>query len=356
MSNPIVRRLMMNHKPLEFLDESKLYEANEDEEDTEGADEEYLALNDGDEEDDSHSTEISPSELGDDESEEPNPESEESGDGGDEEDQPPQVSATHSSPSHTSVPNSSTDGDIEGDGIEDSPENPPEKGKESDTYINPLDNPYAVKFTLGDEIVMAYANGSKSEMKGVVDGYDPEGFYRIKWADGLTTNGITDIALADLVKAPKRESVRCECGSRNFVLEDKKVVCDRCGRLREGANLLQLADKSRTKGKRMIRSEAHPVSTAVKPSIAESIKKAMMTRINESDNSPEFDKIRKLENEFWTRREELRADIEELGYNVDEMNDEYVVISLEDSENALLIPMGGTSRTLALDFRRAREI
>lgn len=133
--------------------------------------------------------------------------------------------------------------------------------------VNPLDNPYAVRYTIGDEIVVSYSNGTRTKLGGVVDGYDKEGFYRIRWNNGLTTNGITDLALLDAVKHVE-ESV-CICGSKDFITENSDIVCDKCGRsirgskdVEESTDVLTIADKSRPKGKKLIRSEAHPISTA----------------------------------------------------------------------------------------------
>lgn len=255
--------------------------------------------------------------------------------------------------------------DPEGDTEEDLGDSPETN---TDEYTNPLDNNYAVKHTIGDEVLLAYSNGTKSKLKGEIDGYDKEGFYRIRWSNGLTTNGITDLALADLV-SPKTEST-CVCGSSKFVNEGKNIVCDRCGRrIREAVDPLTLADKSRPKGKKLIRSEAHPVSTVMKPSISEAIKKALKgTSSLDEDHDEDYDedydedvfaKLKTLDGEFWTRLPELKEDIEDLGYTVDEINNEYVVVSIEDEEGedyGLLIPIGGTSRTMTLDISRAREV
>ena len=231
--------------------------------------------------------------------------------------------------------------------------------EDSGEYINPLDNVYAVKHTIGDKVLLAYSNGTNSKLKGEIDGYDKEGFYRIKWSNGLTTNGITDLALSDLVSS-KHES-KCVCGSSKFVNEGKSLICDRCGRrIKESMDPLTLADKSRPKGKKMIRSEAHPVSTVIKPAISESIRKAFKSNLKEgNDEYIIFYKLKELEGEFWTRLSELKEDIEELGYSVDEINSEYVVVSItdeEDNDYGLLIPISGTSRTITLDLDKARNV
>ena len=66
----------------------------------------------------------------------------------------------------------------------------------------------------------------------------------------------------------------------------------------------------------------------------------------------------KLDREFWTRLPELKEDIEDLGYIVEDINAEYVVVasSDDDIEYSLYIPIGGTSRTMTLDFDRSREV
>lgn len=262
-------------------------------------------------------------------------------------------------------PEGETEGEEESVGEEDSNE-----------YINPLDNAYAVKHTIGDEVLLAYSNGTNSKLKGEIDGYDKEGFYRIRWSNGLTTNGITDLALSDIISR-KHENV-CVCGSDEFVNEGKYIVCDNCGRrIRESNDPLTLADKSRPKGKKLVRSEAHPTSTAIKPSIDESIRKAFKSKsVNEDYDEDEYDDDEydeeeypsnippqyhklydKLDHQFWTRLPELQEDIEDLGYIVDDINEEYVIIATDEGdEEALQVFLVGTSRTFTLDFSRARLV
>lgn len=68
----------------------------------------------------------------------------------------------------------------------------------------------------------------------------------------------------------------------------------------------------------------------------------------------------KLNGEFWTRKDELEQDIEEITYpkySVEELNDEYVVITdPEDDMHALQVFNGGTDRTYVLDFNRIRYL
>lgn len=225
-------------------------------------------------------------------------------------------------------------------------------------HVNPLDNQYAVKFGLGERVALAYSDGTATDAEAVIEGYDGEGFYRIKLAGGMTINGLTDIALTSLVKGTN-ESV-CVCGHTHFVYESSKTICDRCGRpLRENSNLTVLSQDK--KKKNIIRSEQHPVSTANKPNISENIKKAFSRKPikeNDEESAYSFAHLRKsLEGEFWTKLPELVADIEDLGYDVLDSNAEYVIVSSRDeNEEEMQIPLGGTSRTLTLDFRRARIV
>lgn len=68
----------------------------------------------------------------------------------------------------------------------------------------------------------------------------------------------------------------------------------------------------------------------------------------------------KLNGEFWTRKDELEQDIEEIDdpeYAVEELNDEYVVVTdPSDDMHALQIFNGGTERTYVLDFDRIRYL
>lgn len=222
---------------------------------------------------------------------------------------------------------------------------------------NPLDNIYAVKFELGDRVALAYANGSSSDMKGTIEGYDKEGFYRVKWDNDHTSNGMTDILLTGITFGSE-ESNSCICGGTDLVIEGKYVVCDRCGRkIRESTDQLTLADKSRKKDKKLIRSEAHPVSTVLKPSVSECIKSTFKKTIKEDLEEDIFSSLKSLSGSFWTKTSEIIEDIEDLGYEVLEINSEYVLISKEDedgNDKELMIPLGGTSRTMTLDLNRSK--
>lgn len=354
MSDEIISRLLRKRKKLDFLTEStgELYEVDEDkDEDASGADEEFAALNDED-------ADVGKKDL---DSEEEDHDDSQAPIQGKPDDKPHTLS-------HSPAPMKDFRVEDEESDMEEEPpvseEPKPEKSSDEKVYDNPLDNEYAVHFTLGDEVNLTATGTKNSDLKkGVIEGYDPEGFYKVKWSDESTTNGLTDIALESLVKTTREN--RCICGCDDFVEEDGKIVCDKCGRLHEGTlDALTLADKSRLKGKRIIRSIPHEISTANRPNIdmAEAIRKALKGKaIREDDNPDEestpFDKLKTLDNEFWTRIEEMKRDIEDLGYAVEEMNNEYIIVSSdEDDENVYKIPVGGTSRTITLDISKAKMI
>lgn len=345
---------MRKRNRLDFLTEStgKLYEVDDDkDEDTSGADEEFAALNDED-------ADVGKKDL---DAEEEEHDDSQAPIQGKPEDKPHISSSSHAPMKDFGIEDEESDMEEEPP----VPEDPkPEKSSDEKIYENPLDNEYAVHFTLGDEVNLIATGTKNSDLKkGVIEGYDPEGFYKVKWSDESTTNGLTDIALESLVKTVREN--RCICGCTDFVEEDGRTVCNKCGRLNEGTlDTLTLADKSRPKGRRIIRSIPHEVSTANRPNIdiAEAIRKALKgTAIREDDDPGEedtpFDKLKTLDNEFWTRTEEMKKDIEDLGYIVEEMNNEYVVVSSDDDdENVYQIPVSGTSRTMTLDISKAKMI
>lgn len=227
--------------------------------------------------------------------------------------------------------------------------------------VNPLDNQYAVKFALGEKVAIAYANGTATDAEAVIEGYDKEGFYRIKLPDGMVINGLTDISLTSLVKGTNES--KCICGSHHFVNEGKSVVCDTCGRVIKENSQLTILSKEKSKEKNIIRPVLHPVSTANKPNISENIRKAFSRKKSlKEDEEMETDAFQELRNslegEFWTRLPEIVADIEELGYDVLEANGEYIVVAPkdEDDDSQMQIPLGGTARTMTLDFRKAEIV
>lgn len=215
-----------------------------------------------------------------------------------------------------------------------------EEVEEKPENTNPLDNHYAVNYKIGDRVVFVHTSGAKSEITGVVEGYDKEGFYRIKCDDGTLFNGVTDILLSEKVSEDRR--TRCVCGSTDFVQENGYMICDRCGRYID--EVAPVSESKNIKKRSFIRAEAHPMSTATRPNI------------NEDYEEDAFAAVRQeLQGSFWTRLPELVEDIEELGYDVLESNSEYVVIAPIDSDEEYYIPIGGTSRTMTLDFERARR-
>ena len=143
--------------------------------------------------------------------------------------------------------------------------------EEKDTK-NPLDNPYAVLYEIGQKVSLVYTDGSSTSVDAVIEGYDKEGFYRIRLDSGLTISGLTDICLSEYIQLNNQSA--CICGCRTFVEEDGIRVCDRCGRpLKEDLELLKTLDNMGIKNKKsVIRAEQHPVSTSTKPDIQESLK------------------------------------------------------------------------------------
>lgn len=353
-SDSIVARLAKNRKKnIDLLKEGfALYEAE--------ADDEYEELN----ADDGEEIDVSPDDSADDAEEEADQLSSEET----EEDIPDDISDEIEDdstapeqgdpddfddipmPSGGSSPSSTNDTPDE-ESEDTSQETPKTTSDQKKSYDNPLDNPYAIHYTLGDDIYLAYSGESNDVREGVVDGYDPEGFYRVKWSDGSYTNGITDIALRELVRTVKATTEsKCVCGSTRLITENNHTICDICGR--------RIRESSEDDEK--IRAEMHPMSTANKPNIAEAIKRALKgsKSLDEDTESPEdsFATLKtELDNQFWTKLDELIEDIEKLGYTVEESNDEYLIVSSDsDEDNVYQIYLGGTARTLTLDFSRSR--
>lgn len=268
--NPIVRRLLKSNKS------KVMFEADEDEEN----------LDTEDTEDDSQYPGVSP---------------DESEDEGDFEEEKEEQGVDEYDPYNTSEPSGGSSSPLPppvGEESEDEPsEEPVVREPVEEENPNPLDNTYAVEFSIGDEVAVSRANGSKSDLHCTIEGYDKEGFYRVKWPDGSVTNGLTDMALAGIATRVK-ENV-CVCGSKNFVTEGANVVCDICGRkIYENMDHLTVLDKSRPKGKRMIRSQAHPVSTSNKPNISlgETIKKSLRGKINEGTSKKRIAAYKEFDN------------------------------------------------------------
>lgn len=243
-NDPIIKRLLGTKKP------KMIFEAGEDEEENFEA---PFTEEGGDEADDSQAPNITPEEA-----DEENLGDEDSSPG--EEDS---ESSSHS-PNPTTSGGSSAPSRGHGAGEGEKTKPPVPREPVEGENPNPLDNTYAVQFTIGDPVSVSYSDGSKSKVTGTIEGYDKEGFYRVKWSDGTTTNGLTDIALAGLTTRVK-ESV-CICGSKNFVTEGNHVICDECGRkIRE----------ARADDRKKIRSEQHPISTKDRPSIDDVILDAL---------------------------------------------------------------------------------
>lgn len=411
MSAEIVRKLLEMKKPIKFLEAD-----DEDEVEDEVFPEEETDIDDIPAED-SESIDDSPAEEGEDDV------------------------FPHRSPSYT--PKASKEDIPEEEPSSSPPTEEESKSTPKDEYANPLDNKYAVHHTIGDDVVLVYADGSNSELSGVVDGYDIEGFYRVKWSNGMTTNGITDIALADLIK--KTTENKCVCGHTQFVTEGAYVVCDRCGRrinesstisddsnlnnlirnaikgnskaiaelkrlgyivtklvnplhsievgtyeitnpknkkslnymnvighygdtiidnpaayIRESMTLPVIDKDIKTKKRSPIRAIPHPISTATRPNIP--LGEDLDTEEEEYEED-EFEPFRplidNLKGEFWTRASELQSDIEELGYIVYSCDSESVEVGISDDDDfddVLVIPVGGTARTITLDFNRMKLV
>lgn len=235
-NDPIVKRLLGTKSKI-------IFEADED---NDGVQDE-----EGTEYDDSQAPNVSPEEA-----EEINPDPDEEGSESDEPSPDGGDAPSHSMPSSSSPSNPSMD-------EPESEEEPVVREPVEDENPNPLDNTYAVQFEIGDQVTLAYSNGTKENgLTGSIEGYDKEGFYRVKWSDGSTTNGFTDIALSGLATRVK-ESV-CICGGKKFVTEGKSLICDDCGR-RVGASARRKSEK--------IRGEHIPVSTSMEEAILSAFKR-----------------------------------------------------------------------------------
>ena len=325
MSDEIVRRLMKKKNPLS-IKESLLLEVDEDEEDEDDLDIDNLSLDD-DEDDDTTP---------------------------DQEDALDKKLSKHvprprvPKPSDDTLDKEEPIEDIPEPEEEETPKLEPTSDKDKGN-VNPLDNIYAVNFSLGEEINIVYSDGTSTGIEGTIDGYDKEGFYRIRVRDGFTISGLTDIALSSLVKEVKES--KCLCGNTHFVTEGRYIICDDCGRrIRESKEPLTIIDQSKSKKKKnIIRSIPHDMSTSVKPNISDS---------GLSEAQEDFSALESLKGEFWTRLSELVTDVEELGYEVVDFNREYIVVNSPDPEEdeQMKIPIGGTSRTLTLDLERSEVI
>lgn len=70
------------------------------------------------------------------------------------------------------------------------------------------------------------------------------------------------------------------------------------------------------------------------------------------------ERLEQLKGQFWTRLEELKEDIEEMGFFVEELNREYVTVWANEEENEdssewvnnpeWVIRLAGTERTIVI--------
>ena len=142
--------------------------------------------------------------------------------------------------------------------------------KEEDKDVkNPLDNPYAVSFEIGQRVTLVYTDGSSTSVDATIEGYDKEGFYRVRLDSGLTISGLTDLCLVEYVSSNLHEGSRsCVCGHSKFVEEDGVLVCDYCGRpIDEGDDMSILEISPRQYTRKKIKSILNKMSTGDKPDI-----------------------------------------------------------------------------------------
>jgi len=130
----------------------------------------------------------------------------------------------------------------------------PKPDEKDDLGKNPLDNVYAVNYTIGDPVVLVYTDNRKSKLTAVIDGYDKQGFYILKWGNNKRTPGVTDTMISSIVQN-QESTMECICGSKNIIKENNNLVCDDCGRL--------IDDKRKSP----MKSVLGPVNTGNKPNI-----------------------------------------------------------------------------------------
>lgn len=143
-----------------------------------------------------------------------------------------------------------------------------------------------IAVNLGADVKKLYGTSKQSliliinklqKQKGIKESVDTE-----MPDNSVNTSGPCDVEVAEA----------CTCGSWVVKYENGTWVCDNCGRemtdkihLKESEDPLTQADKDRKKGQKLIRSEAHPVSTAKKPgldaAIAEAVKRKSLMEVNE---------------------------------------------------------------------------
>lgn len=214
-------------------------------------------------------------------------------------------------------------------------------------HENPLDNSYALNYTLGQEVSLQYCNASSNHdsTTGFIDGYDSEGFYKVKWKDGSTTSGLTDIALAELVKvnspvvSESNNNLSCICGSHNIIREGDSYICDDCGR-----------EVSNTKTNKRIVSRPANVSTSVSESITE-----------EADPETLSNLVSQYNNVYWSSQSDLEEDMKSAGFEVLEFYpQEYVILSPIDDDNdddtVYKVPMIYSGRSFVLEFDKLKSL
>lgn len=67
---------------------------------------------------------------------------------------------------------------------------------ESSTQIKATSkNKYCIQFKIGDEVRFNHGGGQYSDEVATISGYDKDGFYKVTWEDGSTSEGLSDTQL-----------------------------------------------------------------------------------------------------------------------------------------------------------------
>lgn len=67
---------------------------------------------------------------------------------------------------------------------------------ESSTQIKATSkNKYCIQFKIGDEVRFNHGGGQYSDEVATISGYDKDGFYKVTWEDGSTSEGLSDAQL-----------------------------------------------------------------------------------------------------------------------------------------------------------------
>lgn len=56
-------------------------------------------------------------------------------------------------------------------------------------------NKYCIQFKIGDEVRFSHGGGQYSDEVATISGYDKDGFYKVTWEDGSTSEGLSDTQL-----------------------------------------------------------------------------------------------------------------------------------------------------------------